>query len=148
MRRSAYAVVMDDIRKDDQPHEFTWQMIYPDQTEVTIQDGHATLRPVDRSEPRLRVHFDASSEAAISTDVFEPEDYHGPAAFPRLRAAVHGVEPRFLAVLLPLPGEVKEPAVDFESIGEKRLVRITWPGHTDVLEWPAGDGTPRLLESP
>jgi hypothetical protein len=144
----AYAVVMDDIRKDDQPHEFTWQMIYPDQTEVTIQDGHATLRPVDRSEPRLRVHFDASSEAAISTDVFEPEDYHGPAAFPRLRAAVHGVEPRFLAVLLPLPGEVKEPAVDFESIGEKRLVRITWPGHTDVLEWPAGDGTPRLLESP
>jgi hypothetical protein len=295
----AYAVLMDDIRKDGQPHEFTWQMIYPDQTAVSLNSGHATLLPIetsgncyvdtpydlpqnarggscvldlqidasgeymlwarvrardgqsgeadsflvrmddaqcidwhmpksdtwtwgkvtagvehaplsydlqpgkhrltlemrepgaqidcvlltrdpqavptlpaareeplflevetgrlagamrrmqsDRAEPRLVVHVDASSGATLSTDVFEPEDYHGPAAFPRLRATVHDVEPRFLAILLPLPGEAKEPELNFESIGEKRLVRITWPRHTDVFEWPAGNGAPRLLDSP
>lgn len=295
----AYAVVMDDVRKDDQSHPFTWQMIYPDEMAVTIGDGRAVLQPVDTSGdgyvdtpfnlpqgagggscvldfqireagayelwarvraqdgtpgqsdsffvqmddtpridwhmpknntwtwgrvrtgveqtplsynlqpgphrltlqmrepgaqvdcvwltgdreaapalpavweeplfleaetgqiagamrsipdsqpvPRLVVHIDATSRVELSTDVFEPQDYHGPARFPRLRATVDTVEPRFLAVLLPLGGGLKEPDVKFESSGDKRLVRITWPGRTDVLEWPAGDGTPRLLESP
>ncbi len=295
----AYAVLMDDIRKDDQPHDYVWQMIYADDTAVTLGQGLATLRPVqtsgsgyvdtpfdvpadarrgscvlefeiqqpalyalwarvrstdgtpgqadsffvqidgaprtdwhmpktnrwtwaevkagveqtpvrldlqpgkhrltlqmrepgaqidcvwlstdprkvpavpsdgkdplfleteegrvagamrtvkpDHIEPRLLVRIDAARQPAISTDVFEPEDYHGPARFPRLRAMVNDVEPRFLAVLLPLPSAVEEPEVRFESIADKRLVRIAWPSHTDVLEWPAGDGMPRLLESP
>jgi len=295
----AYAVVMDDIRKDAQPHEFTWQMIYADQTAVTLGEGRATLSPIgcsgnasvdtpfdvppnvrqgscdlefsiaeagtyvlwarvraqdgmpgqadsffvqmdsagrvdwhmprreswtwakvttgvqglplsydlqpgrhrlrlamrepgaqidclwltrdleavpalpavqvdplfieaesgcvagamrtrpnERPEPRLLVHVDAPAGAALATDVFHPEDYHGPAAFLRLRATVRDVEPRLIALLLPLPADVQDPEVRFESHADKRLVRIAWPGHTDVFQWPAGNGQPTLLESP
>ncbi|MHB8901156.1 MAG: heparinase II/III domain-containing protein [Thermoguttaceae bacterium] len=147
----AYAVLADDIAKDDAAHDFTWQMIYAEKTAVTIEGGRATLVPektagreVDAA--RLVVHVDSASGAVLTTDVFEPEDYHGPAAFPRLRATVRAVEPRFLAVLLPLAGEVEEPEVRFESAGEKRLLRVAWAGHTDVFEWPAGDGAPEWVE--
>jgi hypothetical protein len=141
---------MDDIRKDDQPHEFTWQMIYPDQTAANLHGGLATLSPIktDRAEPRLLVRVDALSGATFSTDVFHPEDYHGPAAFPRLRATVRDVEPRFLALLLPLPAEVKAPEISFESLPDKRLIRIAWPGHVDVFQRPAGNGTPSLRGLP
>lgn len=98
--------------------------------------------------PRLVVRLDAASESRLSTDVFEPEDYHGPAAFPRFKATVHDVNPRFLAVLLPLPAGTQEPDVHFGSSAGKRQVRITWPGHVDVFEWADEDGLPRLLDTP
>ncbi|MBN2292487.1 MAG: heparinase II/III family protein [Pirellulales bacterium] len=293
----AYAVVMDDIRKDDQPHDFTWQMMVPKQTIVTFDGQRATFEPIDTSgdgyvdtpfdlaqgggycvldfeitepgeyvlwarvrtqddapgqadsffvrmddgrridwhmpwsknwtwrkvgagvvrdpvsyelatgkhkltlqmrepgaqvdcllltrdreaapafadagedplfveaeagrlygamrlvrtesaKPRLVVHVDAESKPTLSTDVFEPEDYHGPAEFPRFRATVRDVEPRFFAVLLPLPAGVEEPKVKFESVAGKRLARIRWPGHTDVFEWSAKDATAKLLDLP
>jgi hypothetical protein len=293
----AYAVVVDDIGKDDQPHDFTWQMMYADQTAVTIGDGRATFEPIETSgegyvdtpfdsrqrdgacvldfaidspgeyalwarvrvqdgepgqadsfyvqmdennridwhmprtgtwiwgkvgagvkhepvsyeladgkhrltlqmrepgaqvdcvvlasdprfapklpavaeqplfleaeagrlsgamrmvrtervKPRLVVHRDAASKPALSTDVFEPEDYHGPAEFPRFRATVREVEPRFFAVLLPLPAGVEEPEVKFESDAGKRIVRVGWPEHVDVLEWSVSDGTVNLLKLP
>ena len=45
----AYAVVMDDIRKDDQLHEFMWQMMYSKQMAVVLGDGRATFEPVATS---------------------------------------------------------------------------------------------------
>ena len=35
----AYAVVMDDMRKDAEPHDFVWQMMYPKKTAVTLGEG-------------------------------------------------------------------------------------------------------------
>lgn len=99
------------------------------------------------SNPRLAVHVDAASKVTLSTDLFEPEDYHGPAAFPRFRATVRDVNLRFVAVLLPLPAGVEEPEVSFESTEGKRRARIVWPGHVDVFEWDESEGTVRLLEA-
>jgi heparinase II/III-like protein len=99
------------------------------------------------SSPRLVVHVDAASKVELSTDVFEPEDYHGPAAFPRFRATVQAVNPRFVAVLLPLPASVEEPEVSFETIEGRRQVRVAWRGHIDVFEWDESEGTVRLLEA-
>ena len=45
----AYAVVMDDVRKDELPHEFTWQMMFDDSMTATLGQGRAVLAPVDAS---------------------------------------------------------------------------------------------------
>ena len=71
--------------------------------------------PAPTAEPRFTVRIHADAQPRLSTDAFRPNDYHPPAAFPRLRATVRSVNPRFIAVLLPLPAAVKEPEVRFES---------------------------------
>ena len=299
----AYAVVMDDIRKDEQPHEFTWQMMIPKHTALSLEEGQATLKPIDASgaayvdspfelqesskpagrngqlvlqveleepgdyvvwgrvrteaeqrgsadsffvqlddrprvdwhtlsgsswawrmvsagsdqkpvtfnlesgrhritlrvrepgaqldcllltrdlksvpslpvawkeplfieaesgrvsgamrvvsaeaaAPRMTVHLDAASKPVLSTDVFEPEDYHGPAVFPRLKATVQDVNPRFLAVLLPLPVGVQQPDIHFDSIEKGRQVKIAWPDHVDLFECFDEDGSARMVERP
>ncbi len=45
----AYAVVMDDIRKDDQPHEFKWQMMLADGMAATLDAGRAVFDPASAS---------------------------------------------------------------------------------------------------
>jgi len=56
----------------------------------------------------------------------------------RLRGVARAVNPRFLALLLPLPGGVAEPNVAFTETAAGLEVRLTWPGRTDLLTWPAG----------
>jgi hypothetical protein len=85
---------------------------------------------------RLVVRIHADSAPVLGTDVFEPEDYHGPAAFPRLRAVAQAVAPSFAAVLLPLPAGVKEPDVSFAFDPAMRVIRIAWPDHDDLVTWP------------
>jgi len=110
--------------------------------------GAMRLVEWEGTNPRLVVHVDAASKLSLSTDVFEPADYHGPAAFPRFRATVRDVNPRFFAVLLPLPASVKEPEVRFRPDEGKRRVEIEWPGHVDVLEWSESDGSLQFVERP
>lgn len=143
----AYAVVMDDLRKDDQPHDFTWQLMYSDQMAVTLDEGRAEFRPIeasDKAAPRLLLRIGAESRPALSTDVFVPGDFRARAAFPRLRATVRSVTPQFLAVLLPLPAGVEEPRIHFESKADHRSATIQWPKHADRFVWTALDSAPIL----
>lgn len=152
----AYAVVMDDIRKDDKPHEFAWQMMFAGAMKATLSGDRAVLEPVEtgaskpqpagNSSPRLVLRVHADSPAKLATDVFRPKDYHAPAAFPRLRATVESVSPRFIAVLLPLPAAVEEPKIRFEATSGKRIVTIQWRQHTDRIEWTESDGSVALLK--
>lgn len=63
------------------------------------------------------------------------------------RATTHAVNPRFIAVLLPLPAEAEEPGVSFESSDGKRIVRIEWPAHIDTLAWSEADGSATLVDA-
>ena len=141
----AYAVIMDDVRKDEQPHEFTWQMMFSDEMAATLGDGRAVFEPAAKPDSRLLVRIDASSKVTLATDVFHPTDYHGPASFPRFRATTRAVNPRFIAILLPLEVNVNEPAVTFELAAGKRIAKVTWPGHTDTFEWSEADGSAKLV---
>lgn len=100
------------------------------------------MRGVPASEPlaRLVLRMDAAAPAALATDLFRPVDYHAPAEFPRFRATVREINPRFLTVLLPLPATIEEPEIRFESHERKRVARIQWSGHHDSFVWPEGDG--------
>lgn len=64
---------------------------------------------------------------------------------PRLTATVRGKQPGFVAVLLPLPGDVAAPKVSFERQGGALLVTVQWPARTDRILWPDGGARrPRL----
>jgi hypothetical protein len=102
--------------------------------------------PARRAEPRLVVRLHAAAKPALAIDAFRPVDYHAPAAFPRLRATVESVNPKFVAVLLPLPADVAEPEVQFTSVASKHTATIRWPTHTDTLVWTEQDGSVRLGE--
>ncbi len=152
----AYALLIDDICKDDQPHEYTWQMMFADGMAATIADGRVMLEPQQASgeadvgsrgtEPRLVLRLDADAEPQVSTDVFRPNDWRPPAAFPCLRATVRTVNPRFIAVLLPLAPKVKEPEVRFERRAGQRVTTVAWPTHTDTFIWSESDGAAALVE--
>jgi hypothetical protein len=58
----------------------------------------------------------------------------------RLHGLARAVNPRFVALLLPLPGGVAEPNVTFTDTPAGVEVWIAWPGRTDRLSWPAGAG--------
>jgi len=137
----AYAVVMDDIRKDEQSHEFTWQMMFSDQMALTMGDGRAVFEPVKKPESRLVVRIHSCSQAVLTTDNFRPIDYHPPAKFPRFKATTHDVNPRFIAILLPLTAAMAEPEVRFESQEGKRITTVKWSQHTDTLVWSDNDGS-------
>jgi hypothetical protein len=104
------------------------------------------LVPARRAEPRLVVRLRAAATPSLTVDAFRPVDYHAPAAFPRFRATVHSVNPRFIAVLLPLPAAVAEPDVQFALNAGKHTVTIRWPQHTDTLVWTERDNSFRLGE--
>lgn len=152
----AYALLIDDICKDDQPHDYTWQMMFADGMAATLTDGKVMLEPQQASgeadvgsrgtEPRLVLHLDADAKPQFSTDVFSPNDWRPPAAFPRLRATARTVNPRFIAVLLPLPPAVKEPEVRFERRAGQRVTTVAWPTHTDTFIWSDSDGAAVLVE--
>ncbi len=99
------------------------------------------MRRVDVEGPagRLKLHLHADAPMTMETDVFRPEDEHGPASFPRFRAHARSMNPHFMAVLVPLPAGVGDPTVSFAADAAGRTVEISWPTHRDVITWP-GDG--------
>ena len=85
---------------------------------------------------RLLLRLDAVAPLAVRTDVAHTEDYHGPGAFPLLRADTRAINPRFAAVILPLPGQTPDPTVTFVQAPAGKEIRVAWPSHEDVLFWP------------
>ncbi len=106
------------------------------------------LVQVPGASARLVVRIHAASQWRAATDMFRPDDYPAPSPGPRFRVVTPVVNPRFIAVLLPLPAETEEPDVAFVSDSANRIVRIKWPGHTDTLLWSDSDGSVRLVDEP
>lgn len=57
----AYAAVLDDIRKDAQPHEYTWLMHTPDEMRIDLLKDGAILSPAS-SAPQCFIHTPADAK--------------------------------------------------------------------------------------
>jgi hypothetical protein len=88
------------------------------------------------SPTRMMVRIDGADPVTLKTDTRETLDYHGPNSYPILRADSQSVNPRFMAVLLPLPSGTSDPKVAFGKAAGARLIRVRWADHDDVLAWP------------
>lgn len=107
----------------------------------------APMRVVRMAETptRLLVRIAAAEPVTLKTDICHTEDYHGLGAFPLLRADTQAVNPRFAAVLLPLPAETPTPKVGFANTPAGREIHVRWPDHEDVLLWPDQPDQPPTL---
>ncbi|MBT3379126.1 MAG: hypothetical protein HN742_13255 [Lentisphaerae bacterium] len=86
--------------------------------------------------PRLELVIAASSPTTRTQDYYD--------AHPRLTVSTNAVSPDFRAVLLPLPGGMPSPRVNFEKTPRgPRTTIIRWPGREDRIVW-----TPRTAEPP
>ena len=77
---------------------------------------------------RLRLHLRAGAPVQIETDAYEDH--------PRLKAMTRATEPRFLAVLLPLPPSMPEPDVMTSREGGCWRVQIRWKSRYDSIHVP------------
>jgi hypothetical protein len=94
---------------------------------------------VRRDDPvaaRMVVCLSAASPPGFAVDRYEPDDGRQPAFFPRMRAVVTHVAPRFVAVLAPLPGGVREPAITVNRTAAATTIEVNWATAQDTVHWP------------
>ncbi len=134
----AYAVVLDDIEVDAEEHEFTWQLITWNDMTAAFEGNTAIVTPPGAAEtPRMKVVLNSSQPANFSSDVYEPNDGAGrePTTFLRIKAKTNAVNPRFAAVLLPLPAGMAEPEVEFKQQAHQFEIKIKWKTREDKIVW-------------
>lgn len=127
----AYAVVLDDLQKDAQPHDFTWLLHTAQELEVVPEARGALVRCREQpaARPRLRLWLQAAAPVKFAVDSY--------AEHPRLKATVRAVQPDFAALMFPLPSDVPDPTVTIASREGAVQVRVGWPDRTDQILWPA-----------
>ena len=86
----------------------------------------------DEAPPRMVVHMGAAAQVGLNVDGYD--------GHPRLNATATAVNPRFAAVLLPLPGWTEAPEVSFAPRDGGVLVRVDWHGADDEVVWDYADG--------
>ncbi|MCA9433660.1 MAG: heparinase II/III family protein, partial [Candidatus Omnitrophica bacterium] len=138
----AYTVILDDIRKDDSPHQYTW-LLHTD-SEMAVEVGEATAEVTPTSatgeiqeSPRLLVYLHAVSDPTLEVDQYLDH--------PRLKGSTEGVNPRFAALLLPLPAENEYPEVDFQERDGALHIDVRWKERKDSIVWPeTGETNPKV----
>ncbi len=83
----AYAVVLDDIGKDDAEHDFTWLMHTPEDMVITLGEGSALLQPTAASGNAFvetPEGVDEQGQCVWALDIEEPGEY---VVWARVRAA-------------------------------------------------------------
>ena len=89
-------------------------------------------------DPRLMLAISAGRPVALSQDMYD--------GHPRLRASTRAINPRFAAVLAPLPAGTERPRVSFDR-GETHVnVRILWKGREDTVSWRGKGATKPTVE--
>jgi len=140
-----YAVIFDDVKKDDDPHDYTW-LLHAKNGKTFEQVGHeiqVVPAPVDPQAAALptaqsawlQVAFLTPDQWQEKTDVFQTlrEGSH-----PRLSVTMHGTDGQFLTLLLPHRLKDNKPAgaLNIQSLAAQK-------GHAGLL--PITDDTSDLV---
>ncbi len=139
----AYAVILDDIRKDDAMHEYCWQMLSWPDLEFTIDGDNATVSPKKPAstgkDAKMYVFLNAQSPLTVAEDVFDAADNKKPSVYPRLRGVTQAVNPYFAAVLIPTTQA--KPKVTFKDTPTEKIIRLQWPNKIDTITWSKTEKT-------
>ncbi len=133
----AYKVILDDIVKDDEEHEFAWQMMMWNDIEVRITGDNIELvgRKMDIEVQRIQLFIDASSQVNYSVDTYDPGDNIIPSSLTRFRALTRAVNPSFAVVLVPVKKQLQRPKVTFGEADQGKSIRIKWQSREDIIIW-------------
>jgi len=154
-----YAMIVDDIRKDDQPHLYMWQMQVPDDlTLARRSSGKADKGQVvdlilaDDQGRRLLVRVLAAgaepSEALLTQaesklETYEKKERRRTSKHKRIVLPLRAVTGAYKVLLYPFREGQELPKTAWNA-GRTRLT-VEWPGRRDELRFDAGsDGRTRV----
>lgn len=131
----AYAVILDNIQKDESAHEYRWQMLSWPDLDVAVNGTTASVSPTNSSvSEAMSVFFDAESSVTTAAGTYVPDDGKTPTSFPLLKATCTAVNPYFATVLVPSDaGEV--PTVTFSNSPTEKIISVAWSNRTDRIYW-------------
>jgi hypothetical protein len=135
-------VILDDIRKDDAPHAFVWQMVTEEANTATPDGHHMALH---RDGEALDLFAWSPEGGAWSSAPLPLKESH--VKTPPLAAVkftTQATNPEFAVVLIPRrPGE---PAaqVSFESAAEAVAIRLTRGAESALVRWSGEGGAPSV----
>lgn len=133
-----YAVVIDDIQKDDRERLYTWQMVTYEEHAMRFDGNCATVWPSaeaagSANSPRLEIFVAASAPVVWHEKIHDFGIERNPRRIRQMRANAETVNPYFFAILLPLPAGADRPDVLFA--GDGRSAAIRWAGREDRISW-------------
>lgn len=131
-------VILDDIRKDDAPHAFVWQMVTEAAHTVRIDGARATLESGAESLDVFAASPAGGTWAHAPLPLREGHASTPPLA--ALRFETVAANPEFAVVLIPRRPGMAEPVVSFgQSDGEPRI-HIRRSKQAVAIRW-AGEGS-------
>lgn len=145
-----YLVVVDDIRKDDDPHDYTWLMhatpkstfVFGDRratmtaAEFKARGNHAPRVPASPGSKRLLAFACHPNAVQFSQSEYATAAEYGP--HPRLEMTARAVNPQFRILLLPMRSDTPEPSVHVEGTETAQLLTVQWPEATDHWHFSTG----------
>lgn len=135
-RIPAYVVILDDFRKDNEEHAWTWLLHTAEDNEFELEKGSVTIRAVHTKDSMQKDINHSITRVWLGSDSpseFRIDKYEG---HPRLNLTTRAVEPGFAAVLVPLSSNIKAPRVEIRPSPGETIVRIHWPSRIDTVHWP------------
>lgn len=141
----AYCLIVDDIQKDEELHEYRWQMLFNPAYQVIENQAYLTLSREKRPE---EVFYPPEMDCAmlspggqLSWEVEEQADKE----MPRLYAMVNDLNPHFTVCLYPRRPD--QPTVwgmpklspEYFALEAGHAARLNWPEATDRVVVSYGD---------
>jgi hypothetical protein len=129
-----YALLIDDIEKDDEVREYVWQLVTEEEMTPEFKGHLAVIRPSGAEPlPRLHLFVAALGDTSWSSALRGFPDNRQPARVRLIHAATRAQNPLFISVLVPVPAGGKPPVVEFGL--EESSVTLTWQDRVDRIEW-------------
>ena len=151
-----YALVVDDIQKDEKPHNYKWLMQLSGDLKITRYKFTADSpiadmligSPDDNRRLLVRVLECNNDEAALRySPIGRIEQYMGNmrwgGAHQRLVVETHHTAPDFKILLMPYRSDKEMPKAQWDR--RRETVTLTWPDQTDVLSFPKNEAGRTLL---
>jgi hypothetical protein len=148
LRRGAhpYVLIVDDIRKDDQPHQYDWLMQVPDDLKVISSNAtDIVLGGSDPRDPRRLLVRMVGGQPQGAPGQWQLESYEvkrSPVTADntsygmhiRLKYTCQAIEPGFKVLLFPYrEGVTPVPQTELQS----NALQVTWPDQKDNYELDA-----------
>jgi hypothetical protein len=141
-----YALIVDDIRKDDQPHEYAWYLQLAQDLLLDRQEGNDVILRDPRDDRRLLVRVlqgEGYSGANVESYTITTDKKLGAIKGSRLILKARSVEPKFKILMLPYMQGAELPQSLWDT--SKLALTLQSKAQNDLLTFsPGADGRTRV----
>jgi hypothetical protein len=145
-----YALIVDDIQKDEKPRAYDWGMILEDDLQLVSREGADTLLGEGKTGPDARflllrvLQAEGVDPSTPSVEKYDlPNGTLKPISLNRLSLRAQAVAPQFKVLLFPHREGSELPRTRWNA--ERTRLTVTWSDQEDTIEFtPHEDGRTRV----